>query len=512
MEIELKLLVNSQGAEVLRLHPLLTKYATSKPHQQRMTDTYFDTPDLHIRRCDAGLRVRRVANSWIQTFKSGGSVTGGLHTRHEWESPVTGPLPDLAALRDLVDSPWNKMLRSSTFENHLLPIFTVRVTRSAWQLYLPQGDHIECVLDQGFIQLGNKKVPVREIELELKSGEPTHLFDFALALQQDIPMQIGNLSKADRGYALFAPQPPVAVKATPLKLTKHMTIEQAFQAIAVNCMAQIQSNEAGVVQQDAAENQESLHQMRVGLRRLRCAIGLFKDLLHLPEDLQEELNWLTAQLGPARDWDVLAGVTLPSVAEALLVDEPLLSGLKLAARRKAGEMHEAASAAVGSSRYTRLILCFTRWVQSGGWRDTLSPQDQNHLTERVRKFARKVLWHAQRRLLQRGKKLHGADPISRHRVRIAAKKSRYATEFFESLSSSKRVWPYVAALSALQDELGWLNDAAVADRLLKELQNEQSDLEGIASFTRGYLAARIKNGDLKIRKRWKKFVLMKLPC
>ncbi len=510
MEIELKLLAAPQDAEALRQHPLLKKYATSKPHEQKMVDTYFDTSDLQIRRCDAGLRVRRVGNGWVQTLKGGGSVDGGLHSRHEWESRVAGPAPDLAMLRDVVDhkTAWGRLLRCPMIEDRLLPIFATKVKRMVWELRLPQGDEVECVLDLGNLECGGKKVAISEIELELKSGDPTHLFDFALALQQDIPMQIGNLSKADRGYALFAPQPPAAVKATLLKLSKRMTIEQVFQAIAANCMAQVQANETGVAQEHDVEN---LHQMRVGLRRLRSALGLFKDVLQPPEDLQQELGWLVTQLGAARDWDVLAGSTLPAVAEAA-PDEPRLAEVKLAAQNKTHEMHEATSIAVSSPRYTRLILCFTRWVQGCGWRDAMSLQSQNRLTENVTKFARNTLVYDQRRLLKRGRKLPGANPETRHRVRIAAKKTRYATEFFQSLYSSKRVRPYVEALSNLQDELGWLNDAAVADRLLKELQEGQSHLEGSAGFVRGYLASRVRNDDKKIRKLWKKFAPMKLPC
>jgi hypothetical protein len=95
-----------------------------------------------------------------------------------------------------------------------MPIFTTRIKRRGWALRLPQGDEVECVLNIGNIECSSRKVPISEIELELKAGDPTHLFDFALALHQDIPMQIGNLSKADRGYALYAPQLPAAIKAT----------------------------------------------------------------------------------------------------------------------------------------------------------------------------------------------------------------------------------------------------------------------------------------------------------
>jgi triphosphatase len=47
--------------------------------------------------------------------------------------------------------------------------------------------------------------------------------------------------------------------------------------------------------------------MRVGLRRLRAAISVFKELLPgaETEKIKTELRWLTDQLGPARDFDVL---------------------------------------------------------------------------------------------------------------------------------------------------------------------------------------------------------------
>jgi triphosphatase len=186
MEIELKLLVPSNLAPALRRHRLLKEYATSEPHAQIMTDTYFDTPDLHLRRCNAVLRVRRVGDAhWVQTMKGGGSVDGGLHRRHEWESRLGGPAPDLALLRDVVDrkSAWGRLMRSPVVEDQLSPIFSTQVERMVWELRLPQGDEVECVLDQGRLERDDATVPISEIELELKSGQPAHLFDFALAVR-----------------------------------------------------------------------------------------------------------------------------------------------------------------------------------------------------------------------------------------------------------------------------------------------------------------------------------------
>lgn len=291
MEVELKLLVESKFKDALLRHPLLSTEGAPKPHEQKQTDTYFDTPDLQLRNRSVGLRVRHADSSWIQNVKSGGSVQGGLHSRHEWELPVSGPAPELARLRDLIDNKkiWRDVLGVPALRKSLGPVFTTKVKRIVWNLHLQDGAHIECALDQGTLEYGGKKVPISELELELKSGDPRELFDLALGLQKDIPMYLGNRSKADRGYSLISSQPDAAVKATRLALSTDMTVEQAFQAIASNCISHMENNDQNVAQR---HDVESLHQMRVGMRRLRSALGMFKGLLHLPDEIQKDLDWL----------------------------------------------------------------------------------------------------------------------------------------------------------------------------------------------------------------------------
>jgi CHAD domain-containing protein len=80
---------------------------------------------------------------------------------------------------------------------------------------------------------------------------------------------------------------------------------------------------------------------------------------------------------------------------------------------------------------------------------------------------------------------------------------RYATEFLGSLYAQRRVRRYVKALSALQDTLGWLNDAAVARALLRELaQREPAQALG-AGIAAGYLAARSERSLKALLRQWK---------
>ncbi|MDX8123641.1 CYTH and CHAD domain-containing protein [Janthinobacterium sp. GMG2] len=526
MEIELKLLLAQQDVSRLRAHPLLAQSTQGEPQLLRMHDIYVDTPDLQLCRHQAGLRVRQVDGRWVQTLKAGGTVSGGLHSRHEWEGEVPGPQPDLAALDSVIGrkQPIRALLRQDAIRDALRPVFTTRMERTVWQLRTPQGDEIECVLDQGVIESGAdgaaRSVPVSEIELELKQGQASSLFDVALALLQEVPLQLGHMSKAERGYRLAAAQPLQAVKAQPLALDAAMSVEQVFLAIASNCLEQVSGNQDGVA---GGEDVESVHQMRVGLRRLRSALGMFKSLLALPDALKGELEWLGGALGEARDWDVLAGNTLAQLDGEAATDAAALAE---AAHAQARLKHEQAAQAVTSARYTACMLGLQRWLQARAWRDSCSARQLRRLDARVSPFARATLRKDQRRLIKRGKRLLHATPQQRHRVRIAAKKTRYATEFFASLFAGRAVKPYVGRLSALQDELGWLNDVQVADRLLRQLPEVQTDQPGQAdqsvqdglrlhaAFVRGYLAARAQaqGSDGRMHKAWRRFKAARLPA
>lgn len=501
MEVELKLSTDEAGAAALRRHPRVEQHALARPVRRQMTSLYFDTPELHLRQHGLGLRVRRAAGRWTQTLKSEGSASGGLHRREEWESRVAEPRPDLAALRLLLphDSAWDAALAAPGLAERLVPIFGIRYRRTAWRLRLAPDHEAELALDEGELQCGSTLEPVREVELELVSGEPAALFDFALQLLDTVPMRPLDISKAERGYALLAPQPLAAVKARPVALDDRMTVEQALQAIVANTLAQIQANENGVMH---GNDPECVHQMRVGIRRLRSALRLFADVAPLPAPLQAELQWLGGELGGARDWEVLAGSTLAAVAQAC-PGETGLADLQHAALLRAAQQRQAAATAVGSTRYARLLLGLAGWMQARRGRDAADAP--------LAGFAAKVLRRRQAKLLERGKQLAHATADERHLLRISAKQLRYASEFFQALYPARRIARFVARLAALQDALGWLNDAAVADTLLHELAHEQAALERSAGFARGWLAGRSEADLRRLRKPWQRFVAEQRP-
>jgi len=105
-----------------------------------------------------------------------------------------------------------------------------------------------------------------------------------------------------------------------------------------------------------------------------------------------------------------------------------------------------------------------------------------------------VLEARHRKLRRRARHVHRIGAAERHQARVAAKKLRYAAEFFAPLFPVKRAEAYVAALSRLQSALGRLNDLEVATKLTAELAPRESIDTGAAhasGVVRGWLAASI---------------------
>lgn len=307
METELKLKLDQADVSRVSAHPLLRDHARNRPIEHDLTDTYFDTDKLDLWHHGITLRVRAEAGRFIQTVKTATAGTSALHVRDEWESvlPSAQPQPKEIA-RQIKREGIAALLRLPDLADKLRPIFTNSTRRTIWDLELPDGQLIECALDVGDLRCGGKSVAIGEIEFELKKGDPTQMFELALALHEDIPLQIANDSKAARGYALMGDQADHPVKATRIRLKRKMSLEEAVRCMGLNCLLQIEANVPGVHNQSV----EGLHQLRVGMRRLRALLDMVDKMMPLPAGMKEGLDWLAAELGTTRDWDVLAGTTL----------------------------------------------------------------------------------------------------------------------------------------------------------------------------------------------------------
>jgi inorganic triphosphatase YgiF len=511
MEVELKLLVAPEDLDRIEHHPALRGLRRWAGQRDHLVSVYYDTPDLYLAREGVALRVRRSGDRWVQTLKADGEAVAGLHARDELEWPLDGEAIDLAALES---SRYRNLFADRQVRERLQPVFTTEFDRAARLVSFPDGTAAELALDHGEIRAGSRIAPISEAEIELKAGDAQRLFELAREFARDVPLRLGHESKAERGYALAGAAAAPPRKARPVLLAHGLSAGAGLRRIAAACIAQMQANEAGMLE---GRNPEYLHQFRVGLRRLRSCLGIVGKAAgkEAVAPLAEELGWLGAALGPARDWDVFAAETLARLAREFDSSDDLSAFLaRCAAIRHAHG--EAARAAVTSPRYTALLLAlgeaFARDDLAGLPRppadDGAAPDaEPGKLSAPVGDFAASVLDRRHRRLRKRGAGVPDAPAAERHQVRIAAKKLRYAAEFFASLYPPKRVRRYVDALEDLQDILGSLNDTAVAERLLEEAAAAEPEpvAPRVEGLVRGWIAATARHELARYPRAWRAF-------
>ena len=481
-EIELKLRLPSSQAQRLLAHPVLCAYEAQR---YRLFNTYYDTPELDLRKRCIALRLRRKGRAvWLMTVKGGASGAGGLAQRSEWETPTQPGVFDFSIVTDAD-------LRGFLEEHHtrLRPVFSTDFTRTAWTIS-HAGSVVEIALDRGKIEAlgvaeGGDRITetLCELELELIEGKSTDvLFDLAIALATDLHLHPEIASKAERGYALAEGALSQPVKAFASAVDRKMTPVDAFRSIALTSLAQLQRNESGAI---AGVNPEFVHQSRVAIRRLRSALKLFSPVLSTSFVDVYSPRWqaLAERLGSARDWDVFLSETLVPLEEAFPGDADLAL-LRARSESTKAKAQAAASIALSQRDYSQLLLAFTAAL----FRIESPTIEAKHKTSAsaLRKFAARRL-KKRTSMIESLVSEHGKmNAERRHDLRIAFKKLRYALEFFAPIMASERLLAYQASLSTIQDLLGTLNDQVTASRLIKEVHPKGEP----DPLTRGWIAGR----------------------
>jgi triphosphatase len=199
-ETELKLQLNPTDLPVLLAHPLLAKAGPT----ERLLNTYFDTPDLALKRRRMAVRERLAGEVWLLTVKTAGSSVDGLSRRREWEGRTTPGALDFAALVDDTELAAELMALRPT----LRPLFCTDFERRRWVLE-HAGAQVEVALDEGTVSVPGSALsePLLELELELLSGPDAALLSLAAELRHCPGGLLGllpsDVSKAQRGMALW---------------------------------------------------------------------------------------------------------------------------------------------------------------------------------------------------------------------------------------------------------------------------------------------------------------------
>lgn len=463
-EVELKFRLDPAAVDRWR-----RRLSQQDAHAERLRARYFDTPDRRLAGARMALRLRQEGPRWVQTLKGEGD--GALRRlEHEVVVPARG---DEAPVLDLArhdDSPLAAMLAAALDgrADALALRYETDVQRLARTVRTEGGSEIEIALDLGEVRSGDRRDDIAELELELKDGPIDGLFSLAADAIGAGGLWFSTVTKAEGGERLRDATPALPAKARPMNLDRDADGRALLKAVLDNTLAQVLPNASAVA--DGRTDADTVHQLRVGLRRLRTALRELS-ALHpglLPQ-WQDPLRRTFALLGERRDDE--------SVAEAV---RPLLE----AAGAPTTAWHPPAVADVVQAVRLPAFQAVLLQVLALSADDARHAEPLTH--EALASLLSQRLARLHRQVVRDGRRFDRLAPERQHRMRKRLKRLRYLAEFAAPLWPGKAVARYLQRLKPAQQALGRHNDGVVAARKFRE----DARRDPAAWFAAGYLQGR----------------------
>jgi inorganic triphosphatase YgiF len=495
---------------------------------------YFDTEDHLLARHEIALRLREENGAWVQTLKA-----ATPHALERLEDNVelsagTGedglsPDPERHAQSE-VGERLAKLLRTNGHPA-LVEVYRTEVARTSKQIHAHDAK-VEWSLDEGSIVAGERAREVLELELEWKGGEERGLYALAREWQARHGLWIDPISKAHRGSLLvegrsFAP----AVKSQPPELDRAMSGERLLRAMVAATLSQILPNAAEII--GGSHEPEHVHQLRVGVRRLRTAAREMKPYAAaLDPEWEPPVKAVFEALGEARDRHVqrtqlapqleragapLADIAGPRSDEELLVaarDAVRATPFQAALLQLVAFAHEDAAVEVGEGDGDAGTGADADAASTGDGGAPSAPEAEaaKEIGQEVEKelelSAGSPLAHVQEQL----SKLHrqvtreaghfeSLPHEEQHDVRKRLKRLRYLAQFVAPLYKSRRVEVWLNSLEPAQDALGRHIDTGIAAARFEAAA--ASDPR--AWFAAGWLRAQLDDSAHDSRKSLERF-------
>lgn len=484
-EIELKLIIDEATSRSIWARVRSLGYLDRRPRARTLKSLCFDSRDRALYKAGIALQLNKRGRYWTQSVQCCGDVSDSRIGRPQAvESRVPGTEVVLDRITDdgLRDDIAGRLKGESP-----VAVCELSIKRATAAILVNHGTRVEVRVDNGDIVAGQQVAALREVRIALIEGDAADLFTLAKALFPSGGVRFSRYSKVARGYMLASCgdiEPPLAPRnAKIVDLRKSETVERAARDMLRECRAQVATN-VGVILETI--DPEGPHQLRVGLRRLRSVLSVFKPVLSSTEAtrLRAEAQWLGAEVGRLRDVDaVTADVVRPEAAR--FAEEsgfsPLIDALEAEAARRRDGLREI----LRGERVQSFIFDLVRFIEARGWIVGSDIEQTERLAMPVSQFADEALCRRWRKVVKRGRKLESLTIEARHELRKELKKLRYLTEFFAPLYPGKRVSPFLKSLKKLQLIFGEFNDAQVARRVLNELPSPHASTERAAGCVIG---------------------------
>ncbi len=453
------------------------------PEERPIDDVYVDTADLRLARWGCTVRFRR-GDGW--TVKLPVPSTGRILAREEivlGGEPGSPPAEAVALVRSLT--------RGASLG--LVARFDTARTVRRWTD--AEGSMVaELVDDRVTAEIPADvageaaSVAWRELEVELAPDTgPKVARRIAKRLNRAIA-ETGGTGDAGDATAIGAggPRPKLvraigpAAEADPdvaevrpgSRPTAREVIAAAIARSTIHLMLHLPAARLG-------RDMEGVHQARVATRRLRSDLRTFRPLLDhsWAAELSEELRWLADDLGKVRDADVLsarlAGIVEANPGVGGEGSRRVLASLERRRRRDAKVLLDH----LDSERADRLL----DHLVAAAADPRTTPEADGAAPGLIEPLVAKR-W----KRVDRAVRALDDPPLidDLHRARILAKRARYAAEAARPAAGTKTaadIRTIAKSMARMQDQLGELNDAAVAEAFLAGLASRGKGETGFAA-------------------------------
>jgi triphosphatase len=500
---EVALTLALKACDLPQLERVLLDMAGPRPVEQTtVTSTYYDTTAGRLKREGLALRVQEQDGQRTRIVMMAGVKGRPPFAHQEWEDVIDGGRQDLRALNGRARLP-------EVFSDPELNARFATAVQSTLFMLEPDGStQIAGTLEAGEIRIAEttRTEPICEVELRLKRGDPSAVYETGLRLLEITPLRIAARSNVECGYCLLenTTAKPQAEYSQPFGLKPGTTVEECLQKIGLGCLTLFLRNEPAAL----ADVPDGVHQMRVAVRRLRSFIATMRQML--PSQQREwvghELRWMANILGPARNWDVFSSSLLAPVLRAMPSERDLDKLCRICEHERQSA-HNRANDAIRSRQYTTALLKLSQWFASCSWRNQPVSQQSALLMAAIEDMAPNLI---ERRYKKAAKAADRFDQLTlqqRHEFRISIKKLRYTVEFFRDLFDNNQVSAFLERVRPVQDDVGYANDVRVAHELLASLQISQDavDLAHGTGIVLGWHDRGLTELDRKLRKHVRRF-------
>ena len=479
-----------------RLKTVATAVLEGKATRQRLQASYFDTADGALAAHGIVVRLRKEGRRWVQTAKG---PTADLLARLEQNvilpQPSAGAVPALDLARHY-GTPVGKAIdqalgrKADGHYPELMLLYSTDVQRMT-RLVACGNSIVEVALDQGRVFADGRTQSICELELELKDGIPLDAVALARQWRARHGLWMSTIAKSMKGQRLRSQSPfGDAVSAAPPSYSRHAPAHDMLTAVVLACLSQILPNMSELA--GGSDHPDHIHQMRVGIRRLRTALRELADFTDAI-DPQWEPALVNAfrVVGRHRDQSNLALVLQPQLVAA--------GGPHIDFDLSDSNLADAGDT-VRAPDFQDVLLGLLGFA----YREPTKASESADKPDSLKKTLSLYLDKLHKRVLRDGKKFLALSEEQQHGVRKRLKRLRYLMEFAAPLFAARKVNHMVEALKPVQDALGLYNDELMALDAWRKLAAGDAN----AWFGVGWLTARRQPNAKRCLKEIKAFAII----